>query len=126
MTCNKSLGLYGICYEHLKYGGKLLQRHLCSLFNLVLETCYTLISWKDSCIIPLFKGGNKSKSDPNSYRGISLLCSISKLFEKALYTRRFVYHRFITTFHTNHKLPTRRHYLAHMQVLTCKKSYTIT
>ncbi|CAG2195015.1 unnamed protein product [Mytilus edulis] len=31
--------------------------------------------------------GNKSKSDPNSYRGISLLCSISKLFEKALYTR---------------------------------------
>ncbi|CAG2228274.1 unnamed protein product [Mytilus edulis] len=87
LPCNKSPGLDGICYEHLKYGGKLLQRHLCSLFNLVLETCYTPISWKDSCIIPLFKGGNKSKSDPNSYRGISLLCSISKLFEKALYTR---------------------------------------
>ncbi|VDI82048.1 Hypothetical predicted protein [Mytilus galloprovincialis] len=82
LPCNKSPGLDGICYEHLKYGGKLLQRHLCSLFNLVLETCYTPISWKDSCIIPLFKGGNKSKSDPNSYRGISLLCSISKLFEK--------------------------------------------
>ncbi|CAG2254958.1 unnamed protein product [Mytilus edulis] len=79
--------LDGICYEHLKYGGKLLQSHLCSLFNLVPETCYTSKSWKDSCIIPLFKGGNKSKSDPNSYRGISLLCSISKLFEKALYTR---------------------------------------
>ena len=84
---NKSPGLDGISYEHLKFGGKVLQRHICNLFNLVIEACYTPSCWKDSCVIPLFKGGHKSKFDPNSYRGISLLYSISKLFEKAFSSR---------------------------------------
>ncbi|CAG2253605.1 unnamed protein product [Mytilus edulis] len=43
--------------------------------------------WKTSVIIPLFKGGNKNKTDPNSYRGISLTSCIAKIFEKSLYPR---------------------------------------
>ena len=80
----KACGIDGISYEHLKYGGKVLVRHLCNLFNLIFEQCITPIAWKDSIIIPLYKGGNKLKSDINSYRGISLIPSVCKVFEKLL------------------------------------------
>ncbi|CAG2214579.1 unnamed protein product [Mytilus edulis] len=84
---NKSTGLDNVSYEHIKYGGKTLQKHLCNLFNLIIQTRYTPLDWKTSVIIPLFKGGNKNKTDPNSYRGISLTSCIAKIFEKSLYPR---------------------------------------
>ena len=83
----KAPGIDGISFEHLKFGGQLLVDHLCNLFNLILEKCVTPMSWKCSVVIPLYKGGNKSKTDVNSYRGISLLPSICKLFEKLLDNR---------------------------------------
>ncbi|XP_063431682.1 uncharacterized protein LOC134714370 [Mytilus trossulus] len=84
---NKSTGLDNVSYEHIKYGGKTLQKHLCNLFNLIIQTRYTPLDWKTSVIIPLFKGGHKNKTDPNSYRGISLTSCIAKIFEKSLYPR---------------------------------------
>ncbi|CAG2245958.1 unnamed protein product [Mytilus edulis] len=81
---NKSTGLDKVSYEHVKYGGKQLQKHLCALFNLIIQNCYIPVDWKSSVIIPLFKGGNKDKTDPNSFRGISLTSCISKIFEKIL------------------------------------------
>ena len=83
----KACGLDGISYEHLKYGGNILAKHLCSLFNLIFETSITPTSWKQSVIIPLYKGGNKPKRDVNSYRGISLIPSICKVFEKLVDNR---------------------------------------
>ena len=44
-------------------------------------------SWKQSVIIPLFKGGDKAKSYPNSYRGISLMSCFANVLEKALILR---------------------------------------
>ncbi|CAC5380128.1 unnamed protein product [Mytilus coruscus] len=73
----KACWLDGISYEHLKYGGKLLLRHLCNLFNLIFDQCITPVDWKTSVVIPLFKGGKKFKSDIESYRGISLIPCIS-------------------------------------------------
>jgi len=58
---NKSTGLDNISYEHVT-----LQKHLCSLFTLIISNCYIPICWKSSVIIPLFKGGNKVKNDPNA------------------------------------------------------------
>ncbi|CAG2187282.1 unnamed protein product [Mytilus edulis] len=81
---NKSTGLDKVSYEHVKYAGKQLQKHLCALFNLIIQNCYIPVDWKSSVIIPLFKGGNKDKTDPNSFRGISLTSCISKIFEKML------------------------------------------
>ncbi|CAC5382904.1 unnamed protein product [Mytilus coruscus] len=83
----KACGLDGISYEHLKYGGKLLLRHLCNLFNLIFDQCITPVDWKTSVVIPLFKGGKKLKSDIESYRGISLIPCISKVFQKLLDNR---------------------------------------
>ena len=65
----------------------LVEKHLCSLFNLIISNCYIPICWKSSVIIPLFNGGNKVKNDPNAYRGISLTSCLSKIFEKVFITR---------------------------------------
>ena len=38
-------------------------------------------------IITVFKGGNKRKDDPNSYRAITLTSALFKLYERVLHTR---------------------------------------
>ena len=83
----KASGLDGISYEHLKYGGRLLEQHLCNFFNLIFDKCTVPKAWKTSIIIPLYKGGNKSRTEVDSYRGISLISSICKVFEKLIDTR---------------------------------------
>ncbi|CAC5417008.1 unnamed protein product [Mytilus coruscus] len=81
---NKASGLDNIEYEHLKYGGNSLRNHMTKLFNLVCYNFYSPKSLKSSLIVPLFKGGNKCKGDPNSYRGISLAPCIGKVFDKII------------------------------------------
>lgn len=81
---NKACGHDKIAFEHLKYGGRLLLRHLHHLFDMCLQCGYVPCEWKRSIIILLFKGGNKSRTDTNSYRGISLVPSIAKVFEKLI------------------------------------------
>ncbi len=78
----KACGHDQISYEHIKYGGKLLLKHLRKLFELILQLGCVPNEWRKSVIIMLYKGGNKPRSDTNSYRGISLVPSIAKIFEK--------------------------------------------
>lgn len=87
LPLKKACGLDGIFYEHIKYGGHMLMKHLCALFNLILVQCKPPESWKTSVVIPLFKGGGKSKANTESYRGISLIPCICKLFEKLIDNR---------------------------------------
>ena len=42
---------------------------------------------KEACVFPIFKGG--SKEDPSNYRPISILYTISKIFEKHVSTQLF-------------------------------------
>ena len=48
---NKACGHDNISYEHIKYGGKLLIKHLCYLFNLSLQYAYIPNDWRKSIII---------------------------------------------------------------------------
>jgi hypothetical protein len=43
-------------------------------------------AWKQF-IVPIYKGGNKQKTSPDSYRPISLLSTVFKVFEKIIYAR---------------------------------------
>ena len=45
---------------------------------------YIPTSLKEGIIIPLHKGGRKSKTDPNNYQSITLSSALLKLFEKRL------------------------------------------
>lgn len=83
----KAGGIDGITYEHLKYGGNELFEHLTRLFNLIVKNEYIPQSWKHGVIVTIHKGKNKPKRDVNSYRGITLLPVVFKVFEMLLANR---------------------------------------
>ena len=53
---------------------------LCKLINCSIETGMFPDLWKHARVLPLHKSG--SRSDPDNYRPISILCSLSKIIEK--------------------------------------------
>ncbi len=84
---SKACGHDGLYYEHLKYGGDNLYAALSHLFNEILTSGHVPVQWKKGIITPIFKGGGKLKTSPDSYRGITLLPVISKVFEIILSRR---------------------------------------
>lgn len=60
--------------------------HICLLFNAIAKLGYFPQKWKKSTIVMIPKPG-KDKTQPSSYRPISLLTCLSKLFEKMLLLR---------------------------------------
>ena len=81
---NKSAGYDNVFYENIIYGGDLLIKVLTKLYKHITDSSHIPSEMKRGIIVPLFKGGNKKKSDPNSYRAISLCSTILKLYEKTL------------------------------------------
>jgi len=53
---------------------------LTQIFNHLLRMGYFPYSWKQATVIPIPEP-NKRPTDPNSYRPISLLSIVGKLFE---------------------------------------------
>jgi len=84
----KSPGPDGIMYEMYTNSIDILIEPICKLLNLILTSGIYPDKWSCAIISPLFKKG--SRSDPKNYRGISLLCCISKIFTKII-NNRLVY-----------------------------------
>jgi len=68
--------------EHLIYGGSKLISAITTLFNTVLRNEKIPTGWKRGLLIPIYKGNGKSKHDTDSYRPVTLLPTLYKLFEK--------------------------------------------
>lgn len=81
----KAAGVDDIPGDYLKFAGGHISTFLVSLFNDLYDKQYFPQDWCKSLIIPLHKGGDRT--DPKNYRGISLLCSISKVFMSILTNR---------------------------------------
>ena len=82
MRNNKACGLDNILNEYVKNSPTEMMTVLEALFNLILNTGIIPSDWTLGIIIPLHKKG--PKSDPNNYRGITLLSCIGKLFTALL------------------------------------------
>ena len=71
----------------MKHGGNELYRRLSILYNAIVKYVHIPTCMKYNIIMPIHKGKNKPKDDPNSYRGISLASIINKIMEKIIFTR---------------------------------------
>ena len=89
LKCGKSAGQDNIYPEFLKYVPGNLVEVLNSFFNLVLKTGLAPDGWALSTICPIHKKG--PMTDPNNYRGISLINCIGKVFSSILSTRIKLY-----------------------------------
>lgn len=63
---------------------------LVAIFNCLLENCTFPAQWKEAIVIGIHKPG-KPRNNPTSYRPISLLNTLSKLYEKVVKKRLLDY-----------------------------------
>ena len=85
----KSVGFDKIPYEVLK--AQPVIDYLHSLFNLCLDSGLIPSIWRKAIITPLPKDNTKDPRIPLHYRGISLLCAVSKLYSSVLNNRLLPY-----------------------------------
>ena len=57
---------------------------LSNLFYAMIKYAHVPVDMKKGTIITLYKGGNKRKDDPDSYRAITLSSLLLKLLERVL------------------------------------------
>lgn len=80
----KSIDHDGLCGEMLILSARPTACLLLNLFALIQATGRAPRSWKISDIIPILKKAGR-ENEPNSYRPISIISSIRKLFERSIY-----------------------------------------
>ena len=80
----KAPGLDMLAYEHIKLGGPHIIQCITKLYNSIVRLIWVPTGFKKGLLIPLYKGGKKPRSNINSYRGITLLPVLSKLFDKCI------------------------------------------
>ena len=81
----KACGLDLVTNEMIKTCGTLLLPALSKLFNMILVSGHYPSAWCSSWIKPLHKGGDRT--EPNRYRGISIMSCMGKLFCTVLNNR---------------------------------------
>ena len=78
-----------ICSKILKFVARpVIYRQLTDLFNLSLKRLKFPDDWKLAKVFPTFKIGERK--NPNNHRPISVLLTVSRVFEKLVYEQ--VYH----------------------------------
>ncbi|GBP61865.1 Probable RNA-directed DNA polymerase from transposon X-element [Eumeta japonica] len=86
ISTRKAPGLYGVSNKAIKCFSQPLLSLLVAIFNACLQNCYFPSAWKEAEVIGIHKPG-KPRDLPASYRPISLLSGLAKLFERVLKTR---------------------------------------
>lgn len=83
----KAPGLDGITVEMLRMIWYAIPGCLLRLYNECLKSGYFPDEWKKACVVVLLKSPEKPRSDPASYRPISLLSVLGKTLERMMMKR---------------------------------------
>ena len=95
LNISKSCGPDGITSRLLKECSKSLSVPLCTLFNKQLDSgCFPKV-WKTANLVPVFKSDDREVVE--NYRRISLLCIVSKILEKCVFTHVFPFFNHVFT-----------------------------
>ena len=86
LKCGKAAGIDGITPEMLKYGGEVVVEWMWLICKLAWKQKEVPEEWRKAVIVPLYKGKG-SKSECNSYRGISMLSVPGKVYGRILTER---------------------------------------
>ncbi len=87
---SKGGGDDGITNRMLKLAQPSIDKPLCNLFKILIECSIFPDCWKTGTILPIFK--NKGlKTSISNYRPVTLLNSLSKLFERVIYSETIKY-----------------------------------
>ena len=89
LNANKATGPDGISNFLLKNIADVLAKLLCHLFNYSLEAGVFPSDWKTSNVVPVHKK-NDAQNKCN-YRPVSLLCDVSKIFERLVYNKMYYF-----------------------------------
>jgi hypothetical protein len=76
-----ALGTDGIPVAVLKMGSNTLARPISHMVNMSLSAGVFPSAFKTALIHYVYKGGEKARSDPASYRPVAILCAMSKVLE---------------------------------------------
>ena len=89
---NKGPGIDDLDVKSLKYIADIISEHFCLLFNSTLDSSVYPTLFKTAKCVPIFKGGELNPLEAVSYRPISILNSLNKVFEKLIHEQiyRFV------------------------------------
>ena len=119
LDCNKSTGPDEIPAKLLKLTALIIAEPLSKLFNMSLSSGVYPSKFKEANIKPIFKNKG-SPSDYSCYRPISLLSSLSKVFERIVYKRIYSHiseHSLLTDkqsgYRRNHSTEQQLLYLTH-------------
>ena len=86
MKAGKAAGLDGCVVECLKCGGVIIIEWLVRMLNVCFESGRVPMDWVSACIVPLYKGKG-DRYECTSYRGISLLSVVGKVYGRVLIKR---------------------------------------
>ena len=95
----KATGIDGLGLRIHKMAASILLPSIAALINKSIQTASFPSHLKTAKIFPIHKGG--SKSDPTNYRPISILPTISKIFEKHINKHLMVFFNKYDLIHKN-------------------------
>ena len=86
LDANKATGSDNLPVKIIKLIAIIILEPLCRLYNKSLRLGIFPHTWKEAIVVPIYKSKG-SASDPQNYRPISLLPSLSKILEKIVFNR---------------------------------------
>ncbi len=87
LKANQSPGTDGCSADWLKLCSPYISQHISGLFNACLASSYFPSDWRIAKVLILRKINKPHYDDPGCYRPISILCALSKTFERILHSR---------------------------------------